>query len=130
MTALDHEHDEPRGIRPGTIAGGAILLTLGALMLADPTGALRLHSNRLVAPLLLLAFGVASLINATGDRAGGWSERRGRRRRMRGSGGVWLIGVGAWMLLSEMHLFGLDYRTSWPLFIVMWGVLMVVRGMR
>jgi hypothetical protein len=58
-------------------------------------------------------------------------ERRARRRRRRGaSSGIWLIGIGAWMAVAQNHLFGLDYHNSWPLFIVLSGIIMVIRGFK
>jgi hypothetical protein len=34
------------------------------------------------------------------------------------------------MLISQMHLFGLTYGTSWPLFIILMGLMLVIRGWR
>ena len=57
-------------------------------------------------------------------------ERKMRVRRRGATSGFWLIGVGVWMLVSQLHVFGLDYGTSWPLFIILAGVIMVMRGVR
>jgi len=35
-----------------------------------------------------------------------------------------------WMMVSQMHLFGLSFNNSWPLFIILSGIMMVVRGAR
>jgi hypothetical protein len=40
------------------------------------------------------------------------------------------MGIGAWMLVSQMHLFGLTYATSWPLFIILMGLMIMIRGTR
>ena len=54
-----------------------------------------------------------------------------RRRHGGGlTGGLWLIGVGCWMLVSQVHLFGLDYSNSWPLFIILSGIIMLIKGLR
>ena len=46
------------------------------------------------------------------------------------TGGVWLIGIGAVMLLAQTHAFGLDSHNSWPLFIILSGLIMLIRGVR
>lgn len=43
--------------------------------------------------------------------------------------GVWLIAIGAWMLVSQAQMFGLSFHTSWSLLVVMAGMLIVVRGL-
>ena len=55
-------------------------------------------------PLILIAMGVARLAD-TGASRDCKSPRSG----------AWLLYIGLWGLISEFHLFGLDYRTSWPL---------------
>ena len=35
------------------------------------------------------------------------------------------MGVGGWAWASENHLFGLEFGTSWPLLIILAGVLVV-----
>jgi hypothetical protein len=44
--------------------------------------------------------------------------------------GIWLIGLGVWMLVSQIHLWGLDYHNSWPLVVILSGVVMLMRGIR
>ncbi|HYT66905.1 MAG TPA: DUF5668 domain-containing protein [Vicinamibacterales bacterium] len=123
-------------MRPGAIVAGFILLGLGVAMLLDTTGMMHLHAGRLVAPFILIAIGSAIVL----DRGGFVAEYRRPdeedrvriRHRRRGGpfGGLWLIGVGCWMLVSQAHLFGLTYGTSWPLFVILAGVMMMFRGMR
>ena len=52
------------------------------------------------------------------------------RRRGASVGGIWLIGVGVWMLAAQMHFFGLDFHTSWPLLVVLSGIIIVIRGLK
>jgi hypothetical protein len=130
------EQPEPRHFRPGAIAGGAILLALGAAMLLDTTGVTDVHTGRLVPPMILIALGVLIMVDkgaviytrpVRDDRG----EVRLRVRRRGGAGGgLWLMGIGAWMLVSQMHLFGLSYATSWPLFIILMGLMIMIRGTR
>ena len=39
--------------------------------------------------------------------------------------GAWLMMVGAWGFSSSNELFGLSYKTSWPLLIVAAGIILV-----
>src|SRR5262249_3397110 len=134
---LEQTPDETRrGVRTGPIAGGLILLTLGVAMFLDTTGTVDLHLGRLIAPIILIALGTAMMVDRgaviVGYRERGADGQVRKRRRHHGSpfGGVWLIGVGAWMIASQMHVFGFNYGNSWPLSIILAGILMIVRGGR
>lgn len=132
MMAID---DRPtRSFRPGAVLGGVVLLSLGAGLLVDRSGVLQLH--HLTAPLVLIVLGAIM----TFERGGiiysvpvrddeGRVQIATRHRRGFGSG-VWLIWIGVWMLVSQNHLWGFTFQTSWPLFIVLMGVMMVLRGWR
>lgn len=108
-------------LNPGAIAAGTLLLGLGLAMFLDTTGMIDIRPGRLIGPFILIALGANKLF-----------ERRaeGRVRRGRSTGGVWLIGVGAWMLAAQHDLFGLTFHNSWPLLIVLGGVIMVIRGFK
>jgi len=133
---LDHQQETHRGVRPGPLAGGFILLTLGVAMFLDTTGMVDLPLGRLIAPLVLIALGTAMLVERggviVGRRERGPDGQVVMKTRQHGSpfGGVWLIGVGAWMIASQMHVFGLNYGNSWPLLIVLAGIMMILRGGR
>jgi hypothetical protein len=133
---MDMESQDGRGFRPGTIAAGVILLAAGAAMYLDTTGAVDIHVGRLFAPLVLITLGTAMLDRgpmSCGHRASTTvADDSVRRRRRRGSsaGGIWLIGVGAWMLVSQNHILGLTYHNAWPLLVVLGGVIMVTRGLK
>jgi hypothetical protein len=118
MTTMELDDREPGGFRPAAFVAGGILLALGASLLVDRSGMLDVSMHRLMPGAFLILFGSLSFING-----------RGRRRR-RAGGGLWLIGIGCWMLISQMHLFGLTYATSWPLFIILMGLMIVIRGWR
>jgi hypothetical protein len=34
------------------------------------------------------------------------------------------------MLASQTHLFGLTFGTSWPLLVILTGIMIVIRGIR
>jgi hypothetical protein len=46
----------------------------------------------------------------------------------RSGGGAFLIGVGVWMLAGTHHIFGLSYRTGFPLGIAIVGLFMVLHA--
>jgi hypothetical protein len=132
---LGHDEDRGRTMSPGAVAAGGILLALGLAMLLDTTGTLSLQPGRLIGPFVLIALGTSIVLNR---RACGRASsddpivREGRRgRRARGStGGLWLIGLGTWMLVAQTHLFGLSYETAWPLLLVFMGLVIAIRGLR
>jgi len=128
--------DSKGGMRPGAIVGGAFLLVLGGTMLLDRTGVTDISLRHLIGPACLIVLGSLMLADNGGFSCGrrqqlpdGATRMNGRRRRAN-TGGLWLIGVGCWMLVSQLHIGGLDYGTSWPLLIILSGGIMLVRGMR
>jgi hypothetical protein len=121
----------PRSFRFGAIVAGVILLGLGATFLLDPSGVMWLHT----APLVLIALGASMVLGriARPDSAPDPdvdSKVRPACERTNYTGGLWLIGIGAWLLVSQNHLWGLSFETSWPLFLVLVGLMIVVRGWR
>lgn len=120
----DMAQDNGRRVRPGAVAAGGVLLALGVLLLLDTTGTVRIQAGPLIAPMVLIAMGATVLLD------GGCGPNAKGRRRSRGTGGFFLIGLGVWMLVSQTHLFGLSYGTSWPLLVIMTGLMIAIRGMR
>lgn len=120
--------------RPGLILGGAMLLVVGAAMWLDVPGWFDVPPGRLIGPLALITFGTLITLGHGGRGSCGAPEDEGRARRNpwrgRRTGGVWLIGIGIWMLIAQTHAFGLDSHNSWPLFIILSGVMMLIRGIR
>jgi hypothetical protein len=135
--AMDMDQQPPRSVRPGAIAAGAILLTVGVAMFLDSTGAVDVRLGRLIGPLVLIALGSSILLEkGTAIRIGRRAidatdeERPGPRKRGDGNSGLWLIGIGLWMMVSQLNLFGLHYGNSWPILIIMSGIMIVIRGVR
>lgn len=127
--------DRPtRPFRPGAIVGGVVLLALGAGLLIDRSGVLQLH--HMTAPLVLIVLGAVMALEHGGFvysapvRDDDGTVRYQTRQRRGGGSGIWLIWIGVWMLISQNHLWGFTFQTSWPLFLVLMGVKMVLRGWR
>lgn len=121
---MDTEQTHERVMRPGPIVAGALLLAVGAGLLLDTTGLANIRMGRLIAPLVLISIGVTTLLS-DGDKGGACG---GKRRDS--LGGLWMIGLGAWLMASQTHLFGLTFGTSWPLLVILTGVMIVIRGIR
>src|SRR5262245_663430 len=113
--------------RPGPLVAGFVLLGLGLTLLLNRAVDLPVRVGQLIAPSMLIGLGALVLLER-----GVLVCRIGRRSQRRGdpASGLWLIGIGVWMLISQLHLFGLSFSTSWPLFVILIGVIMVVRGVR
>jgi hypothetical protein len=114
-----NDNDNGEGFHPGRVAGGFIILALGATMLLDRNGMLGGHSMRYFGGVALIAIGAARLL-------GVW--RCNRRGRGEGTvSAVWLVFLGAWLIASQANLLGLTFQTSWPLLIIGVGIVIVAR---
>jgi hypothetical protein len=134
---MDAPQPQPQSrMRPGPIAGGAILLVVGASMLLVDNGIIDTPVRQIIGPAMLMVLGALIIFEKGGfvygrrERTAEGRPRMRLRRRGGVTGGVWLIGIGAWMLAAQTHLFGLDFHNSWPLFIVLSGIMMLIRGVR
>lgn len=131
---MERDDRSPRSFRLRIVLGGLLLLALGSGLLLDRQWMLNAH--HLVAPMVLIVLGAVMTFERSGivytvpvkDEDG--EVRLRVRQRRSGGGGLWLIGIGAWMLIAQNHLWGFTYETSWPLFLVFMGVMMVLRGWR
>ena len=130
------ELKEERGpaVSPGALAAGGILLAIGIGMLLDPTDTLAIYPARLIGPFVLIGLGTSTLIGSRvcceQPDAGSTHSRRHARRRDGSTAGLWLIGLGCWLLVSQTHVFGLTFATSWPLLLIFMGLLIAARGVR
>ena len=113
--------DSNGGLRPGAIVGGGFLLVVGGTMFLERAGIADVSFARVIGPACLIVLGMLLLVGSPGMPV---------RRRRGLSGGLWLVGVGCWMLISHFQVLGLDYRTSWPLLVILSGIIMLVRGAR
>ncbi|PYQ49648.1 MAG: hypothetical protein DMF59_13060 [Acidobacteria bacterium] len=101
-----------RKIDKGALLNGLMLIAIGLLFLLD-----RLHIEdfgdliRLYWPCIIILFGISHILR----RESLWS-------------GLWLVTVGVWLQIVHLHLFGLNFRNSWPLFLIALGSVLTLRA--
>lgn len=101
------ENDSPPPQQPRFIIG-VILLALGGVLLALNLG---FHIPPQVwkyFPVLLIASGIWGIANPT--------------RYLDCIGGLWLLAVGVYCLISVFNLFGLSWWSAWPVYVIATGV--------
>jgi len=101
----------------GRVVVGIILMIVGVSMLVERLDVdVRLFDH--FWPLVLIVMGVARMADGV--------SRDGQRNPR---AGAWLLYVGLWGLVTEYHLFGLNYQTSWPLLVIGAGAGIVWRAL-
>ena len=109
--------DQEEPPNSGRVLVGLAIVAVGIIMLIDRMGFADIHLSGRFWPLILIGLGLIKMFDPP--------RRDGRRSRR--SGG-WLLWVGVWGLVSEFHVLGLDYATSWPLLVIGVGIGMVWRA--
>lgn len=110
----------PRGRNRGQIVVGLIILGMGMVLLADRYLDTDVRLVRSWWPLILVIMGVGRLASLPDA-----PQRRAGCRRS----GVWFIILGVWAFVSDSHIFGFTFGTSWPLLLIGSGVLLVWRSL-
>lgn len=59
-------------------------------------------------PLILVVIGINKLLQANDGHAR-WE-------------GIWMLLLGAWFQLVTLHAYGMTYRNSWPLLLIVLGI--------
>lgn len=107
---------EPRPrIAAGKLIFGLILLAIGILTFADFTNMIDYGQIWRFWPVLLIVAGVSNEIEAL--------------RQRRHSGGFIMIAVGFWMLVAQTRIFGLHYRSAFPLALTIVGLGIIVHAL-
>jgi hypothetical protein len=94
------------------IMWGLVLIALGVIFLLDRMDIVEAETLWHYWPLLLVVAGINQTI--------GYPSAHQFRN------GLWTIFTGLWLFAVFENLFGLTFRNSWPLFLLMGGVLMVL----
>ena len=109
---------QDRGVDVGHMVIGFVVLVIGVGFLIGQMGIVHVRVSSRLWPLILVVMGLARVV---------WPRARDGQKPTR-RGGIWLLSIGIWGLISEFRLFGLHYGTSWPLLIIAAGINMVWRA--
>jgi hypothetical protein len=97
----------------GQIGVGIFLLIVGVALLLDKIDILSIGILNNVPfwkfwPVIFIAMGISRLLDA--QFAHEFQK------------GLWMLFLGTWFLVSELHVFGLTYHNSWPILIIGIGI--------
>ncbi|MFC0252431.1 LiaI-LiaF-like domain-containing protein [Massilia consociata] len=92
---------------------GLLLIVVGTVFLLDRLGHIDASETWHYWPLLLVVVGINQTIGYPSPREFG--------------NGLWTVFIGLWLFACLENVFGLTFFNSWPLFILAWGVNMVVQ---
>ncbi|HAV35259.1 MAG TPA: hypothetical protein DCX52_02700 [Massilia sp.] len=91
---------------------GLVLILVGLVFLLDRMDVLDASDIWHYWPLLLVVAGINQTI--------------GYPSAKEFANGLWLVFIGFWLFAVSEGFLGLTFRNSWPLFILMWGVQLVL----
>lgn len=90
------------------IMWGIVLIAVGLVFLLDRMDLVDLRSVWHYWPLLIVAAGINQTI--------------GYPSAKEFSNGLWTVFIGLWLFAVFEGILGLTFRNSWPLFLLMWGL--------
>jgi hypothetical protein len=101
---------QPPRISAGKLLTGIALLAVGILAFTHAIDLDEWYSDQLWRywPVFLIVIGIGAEIDTLRNRSG--------------DGGFVLIAIGVWMLAGSLELFGLSYRSGFPLAIAVFGL--------
>ena len=91
---------------------GLVLILVGLIFLLDRMDVLDASETWHYWPLLLVVAGINQTI--------------GYPSAKEFTNGLWMVFVGLWLFAVFEGFLGLTFRNSWPLFILMWGLQLVL----
>jgi hypothetical protein len=91
---------------------GLVLIAVGLIFLLDRMDLVDVRSLWHYWPLLIVAAGINQTIGYPSAREF--------------SNGLWTVFIGLWLFAVFEGFLGLTFRNSWPLFLLMWGLQMVL----
>lgn len=99
----------------GSLVAGSILLVVGLLFLLNNFDFFYIGPVSHFWPLIIIAVGVTKFLAA---------DHPADRRR----GGWWMM-IGAWLLISTLHLYGFSFHNSWPILLIVLGINSIWRAL-
>lgn len=91
---------------------GLVLIAVGVAFLLDRMDVLDIATLWHYWPLLLVVAGINQTVGYPSAREF--------------TSGLWTVFIGLWLFAAFEGLLGLTFRNSWPLFILMWGLQLVL----
>jgi hypothetical protein len=103
-----HEHNTYRG----SVMFGLLLAAAGVLLLLGNFGVIALQPYWMYWPMILVALAASKMIFP--------------KHRKQFAEGVWLLTLGAWLQLSILGWYGLNFSNSWPMLLVGFGIHLLI----
>jgi hypothetical protein len=99
-------------INAGSLFTGLVMIVFGVVFMLEQFDVVAFGDiMSLYWPMIIVFLGASKLFH----RNTVWS-------------GLWLVAIGAWMQAARLHLFGLTFRSSWPLLMIVFGAGVIVRA--
>lgn len=92
---------------------GLVLVAIGVALLLDRMGRIDMLDLWQYLPLLLVVVGINRMI--------------GYPTAEEFLSGLWWLVIGCWVFGNLQHLFGMEFQTSWPLLIIVWGLTLMLK---
>jgi hypothetical protein len=87
---------------------GIFFLIIGVVLLLDNFDILSVGSIWQYWPVIIIAVGLGKLLDAQVARE--YQKA------------CWMLFIGGWLFISELHVFGLHYGNSWPILLIGVGI--------
>lgn len=113
-TLETHPANHDRKLPVGKLAWGLVLLVIGALTFFDTIDLFESAPLWKYWPVFMIVLGVAGEFDAL--------------RARKSDGSYITLAIGIWMLAGSLELFGLSFRTGFPLAIVVAGLGVIVHA--
>jgi predicted tellurium resistance membrane protein TerC len=97
---MEHNKQHPHS----QIGIGIFLLLVGVVLLLDNFNILNVRPVWRFWPVIIIAIGLGKLLEAQVVRE--YQKA------------IWMLFIGGWLFISELHVFGLHYRNSWPILLI------------
>jgi Domain of unknown function (DUF5668) len=108
--------DKPPYRRRSPLATGIVLIVLGGVLLALNLGWSLPFAVRDYWPIALIVPGLIAIVIPS--------------RHLNRSGGIWLLATGVYCQISISDFVGLGWFSAWPVFVIAYGLDMVIGGGR
>ena len=101
---MEHDKRNPRS----QFGIGIFLLLIGVVILLDNFNIWDVGPVWRFWPVIVIAIGFGRLLDA---------QVTGEYQKA-----FWMLFIGTWLLVSEIHLFGLNFHNSWPILLIGVGI--------